>query len=170
VFAGTGAPSIPLLTADGAAKKERKGTGAATLPLLSATGDGVGPQTISTEQPSGGWGAFNAIDAERQRRRQRYLQELEDAAEEEREREALANRLEQQLVTEGSLDPVDADLLRLRGMAAPYHDDLPNRARRALAYAERAQTAAATQLALREMARVAEDEEYAVLLVLAMDS
>jgi hypothetical protein len=164
----TGAATLPLLTADGLGSIEGQslGDGDGTLPLLTAEGTGVVVPLVADEQPSGGWGAYNAADAERQRRRRQYLQELEDEAEAERERAELADRLEAQLVTEGTLKPADADLLRLRGMAAQYSDGLPNRARRALVYAERAQTEMATQLALREMAKLAEEEEYALLLIL----
>ena len=139
------------------------GTGAA-LTLTGGVAEFATTEApASEEQPTGGWAPYNAAAAERQRRR--ALRAIED--EEERERQELADRLEAVLVAEGTLRPVDADLLRLRGMAAQYADGLPNRARRALAYAERAQTEMATQLAMRELARLAEEEEYALLLILA---
>jgi len=116
------------------------------------------------ERPSGGWGAYNAAEAARRRRK------LEDEIEAEEEREALAERLEQALIEDGSLTRADAELLRLAGIAAQYAvDDLPNRVRRALAYAERARTELAIAQAQREMARLRDEEDLAVLMLLALD-
>lgn len=77
--------------------------------------------------------------------------------------------LETHLVDEGALEKVsrETELLRLRDLAASF-DALPNRAQRALDYAERAKTEAALILAQREMQRLAEEEEMAVVLMLAM--
>jgi hypothetical protein len=40
VRAGTGTPTLPLLTSSGAGKKAKSGSGAATIPLLTASGSG----------------------------------------------------------------------------------------------------------------------------------
>jgi hypothetical protein len=51
---GTGAPSLPILTASGAGKKERKGVGAPSLPVLTASGSGsVTPSGPVTHSGSG---------------------------------------------------------------------------------------------------------------------
>lgn len=119
------------------------------------------------DQPSGGWADYFHYEQERERRKAKRLQaELE----EEREREALAERLERVLVEDGTLDRGEADALRLEALVAQYATaDLPNRAQRAIRYAERAQSDLSVQLALREIQRVAEEEELAVLMALALD-
>ena len=124
-----------------------------------------GGEAIATQDaPSGGWASYFRYEQERERRR------LERELAEEREREELAERLERQLVAEGLIAREQAELARLERMAAQYDmGDLPNRVQRALRYAERAQTELAIQLALREMQRMADEEELAVLMALALD-
>jgi hypothetical protein len=123
------------------------------------------------EAPSGGWAVAFA-------REQRRLKEEDERRERERleaeaeEKAALAREiaeLETHLVDEGRIEKVsrETDLIRLRDLAASF-DALPNRAQRALDYAERAKTEAALILAQREMQRLAEEEEMAVVLMLAM--
>lgn len=115
--------------------------------------------------PSGGW-----VESAYEKRHAKLRDEIRRELEEEQEREELADRLERVLVKEGTLTQAQADLIRLRGLAEKYtSDDLPNRARRALAFAERAQSELAAKLALREIRRVEEEEEYAVLLLMALD-
>ena len=63
--------------------------------------------------------------------------------------------------------PALAKELTERYADAVGREFLARRAQRALDYAERAQTALAYELALREMARQAEEEEMALLLILA---
>ena len=126
---------------------------------FSVVGQDIGFALTAGDQPSGGW-ILRA--AERRRKLDKELQE-------EQEREELAERLESVLVQDGSLTQVEADLIRLRGMVAEYQNDLPNRTRRALAFAERAQSQQAVRLSLREMERLRQEEELAVLLVLSLD-
>jgi hypothetical protein len=120
------------------------------------------------EQASGGWAEAFRREQEGYRR-----QAARRRAEEEREREAALAReiaaLEQHLVEQGALAKVspDTELLRLSDTARDMAE-LPRRAMRALAYAERARTEAAVALAQRELARAMEEEELAVLMALAM--
>lgn len=119
--------------------------------------------TVAAESAgTGGWAAYNAYDAERQRRRRKQEQDEED------EREALADRLEAQLAAEGLLeaDPVVAQRIVVREYAQSP-ELLNRRAQRAVEYALRAKTELAWQLAAREIARQEEDEELAVILLLA---
>ena len=111
------------------------------------------------DQPTGGW-------ISRAYERKLYL---DKELQEDQEREELAERLESVLVDSGSLAQEQADLIRLRGLADEYGDELSNRARRALAFAERAQTQMAVNLALREMERLRQEEDLAILLILTLD-
>ena len=121
--------------------------------------------TTAEQEPSGGW-----IESAYEKRYAQLNDEIRRELEEEQERQELADRLERVLVQEGTLTQAQADLIRLRGLAEQYNrDDLPNRARRSLAFAERAQSEFAAKLALREIRRLEEEEEYAVLLLMALD-
>lgn len=134
---------------------------------LSIVGQTIEPflTIVDSERPSGGW-----VESAYEKKYARLNDEIRRELEEELEREALADRLEKVLVDEGALTQAQADLIRLRGLAEQYsRDDLPNRARRALAFAERAQSELASKLALRELRRVAEEEEYALLLLMTLD-
>lgn len=188
---GSGAPGLPLVTADGSGKKERKGSGTPSLPLVASTGIGIksgetagdgtpslpiltaaGDGTVDhldTAQPTGGWAHY--FRAEQAALRRKHLRALAEEAEEASEREALAEALETALIADGTATQGDVDRLRLDQIAALYTDRtlLDRRAQRALAYAERSRTELATRLALRELQRQQEDEELAVLLVLAID-
>ena len=110
----------------------------------------------------GNWPLWSRIE-----RIRRYDDDDED--EEEDERERLANRLERVLIEEGTLTQEDADLLRLKGLASEYVESLPNRTLRAIEYANRARSRQALDLALREFKKVREEEELALLMVLALD-
>lgn len=135
----------------------------ATFPILGQEIGLLATGLVQEAINSGGWPAYAYP-------RKRKLAELRRELEEEQEREELAERLERTLVDDGSLTQVQADLIRLRGIAAQYsRDDLTNRARRALAFAERAQNDFSYQLAMREMRRLGEEEELAVLLLMALD-
>jgi hypothetical protein len=121
--------------------------------------------TATAEQPSGGW-----IESAYERRYAKLTDELKKELREEQEREELADRLEAALIAEGSLTAAQADFIRLQGLAAQYaQTDLTNRARRALQFAERAQTQLASRLAMRELDKLREEEEYALLLLMALD-
>ena len=113
------------------------------------------------QQVSGGYG-FKAGDRTLHLRKRRR-EELE-----EQERKELADRLEAVMLAEGSITKAKADLIRLRGLVNEY-DELPNRVKRAAAYAERARTEQALQLALREIQRLQEEEELSVHLALMFD-
>lgn len=132
---------------------------AGALTLDGQTLDAVLSDAAETpvEQPSGGWAAYNAYDFERRKRR---LKALEDEDE--------ADRLEALLIAEGQLpqNPVIDDRIVVREYALQV-DVFNRRTQRAIDYALRARTDLAYQLAAREIANQLEDEEYAVLLLLA---
>jgi hypothetical protein len=135
-----------------------------SLLLLFNSGDFVPPEPDPTPTitPSGGYG-IGAYDRTLHKRR-KLKKDLEDA-----ERQELADRLEAVLVADGSLKQSEADLLRIKGLVNEYGDDLPNRVRRAALYADRARTEMAIQLALREIARLQEEEMLAVHTALMFD-
>lgn len=117
----------------------------------------------ASEEASGGSPAQYARDFERQTLRLRKREE-----EDERAREIAA--LEEHLVEQGALErlSLDSGLLRMREIAARY-DDLQNRVLRAVEYAERARSERALELAMRELRRVEEAEEIALLMTLALE-
>lgn len=174
---GSGALALPLLTLAGTGNRPHAGSGELTLPLIALDGYDVAvPETPVAEQPTGGWADFIRREQATERRKRKYLEELREQDEREereaRERRELAREiaeLETHLVEQGALDSVsrETELLRLRQQAELY-SDLPNRAARALAYAERARTEAALILAQREMQKLYEEEEAAVLMTLAL--
>lgn len=127
------------------------------------------PAQREEEAATGGWARY--FRAEQAALRRKHLRALAEEAEEASEREALAEALETALIADGTATQGDVDRLRLDQIAALYTDRtlLDRRAQRALAYAERSRTELATRLALRELQRQQEDEELAVLLVLAID-
>lgn len=127
------------------------------------------PFEPEAESATGGWAHY--FRAEQAALRRKHLRALAEEADETREREALAEALETALIADGTATQGDVDRLRLDQIAALYTDRtlLDRRAQRALAYAERSRTELATRLALRELQRQQEDEELAVLLVLAID-
>jgi hypothetical protein len=108
---------------------------------------------------SGGW---------TEKYRQKFLEEQERE-----ELEAEADRLEAHLVETGSLPKPDLppDLRRVRSLVQKYQveQNLPNRARRAFDYATRAQTEMALRLAQREIQRLEEEEDLAILMLLSLD-
>lgn len=138
-----------------------------SLLLLFNSGDYVPPEPEPTEPEliTGGGYGWTAYDRHVLRLRKKKREE--ELAEE--EREELADRLEAVMLAEGSITKPEADLIRLRGLVAEY-SELPNRAKRAVSYAERARTEQSLILALREMQRLHQEEELAVLLVLSLDS
>ena len=136
--------------------------GASEDGVTSATGTAVGTSSASAtgvavggEQPSGGWAAFNDAQIERNRRRRRELEEE-------------ADRLEMLLAQEGLVTPDPVVEARHTVREYSVRRDFSRRTQRAIAYAERARSAAAYQLALREIAKQLDEEEMALLLVLAM--
>ena len=110
-------------------------------------------------QPSGGWLAFN--DAQRERRRRKRERELEEL-------EAEADRLEALLIEAKSLPPNPEvfDRIKVREYA-PDVQNFSRRVQRAVDYAQRAKTALAYQLAARELEQAVEDEELAIVTLLA---
>ena len=120
--------------------------------------EGYTPPEVAPEVPTGGWAAYNDRDAERQRRKR--LKALEDEDE--------ADRLEALLISEGLLppNPVINDRITVREYALQV-DAFNRRTQRAVDYALKARTDLAYELAAREIANQLEDEEYAILLLLA---
>jgi hypothetical protein len=115
-------------------------------------------QPTAQPEATGGWGYYNDWLAEKRRRK--WLKELADEDE--------ADRLEALLIDEGKLPPnpeID-DRIKVREYAVQA-EAFNRRTQRAIDYALRARTELAYQLAAREIANQLEDEEYAVLLLLA---
>jgi hypothetical protein len=106
---------------------------------------------VATEQPSGGWGWRNQAVIDRLQRKRE-------------EEEDLADRLEVELAKEGLVPPNPAAEVRIQVREYP---PMKRRTQRAVDYALKARTELAYQLALREIAREQEEEEYALLLALA---
>ena len=117
-----------------------------------------GAATAPPQTNTGGWSAYNAVQAEKARRKR--LKELEDEDE--------ADRLEALLIAEGQLPPNPAidDRIQVREYALQV-EAFNRRTQRAIDYALKARTDLAYQLAAREIQQQLEDEEYAVLLLLA---
>jgi hypothetical protein len=105
-----------------------------------------------TEERSGGYGWANLAAIER-RRRQRELEEE-------------ADRLEVALAAEGLIEPEPIVLVRHQVRSRP-ETNYNRRAERAIAYAERAKTLLAYQLALKEIERQ-EEEDFSVLMAIAL--
>lgn len=107
------------------------------------------------EQPSGGYAARNYYDLERRRKRRRELEEE-------------ADRLEALLIEAKQLPPNPPVQARVMVREyAPRAEEFSRRAQRALAYAQRAKTDLAYQLAAREVERALEDEEMAIVTLIA---
>ena len=109
------------------------------------------------EQPSGGYGWANLVAAERRRnKRQRELEEE-------------ADRLEMALAAEGLTTPAPEVVARFTVREyANAADTFSRRTQRAIAYAERAQTALAYELAARQLQKEIDDEESAIAMLLAL--
>jgi hypothetical protein len=103
---------------------------------------------VTEEQPSGGYGW-----AKERRRRKRELEEE-------------ADRLEVVLAAEGLVEPEPIVLVRHQVRSRP-ETNYSRRAERAIAYAERAKTLLAYQLALKEIERQ-EEEDFSVLMAIAL--
>jgi hypothetical protein len=146
---------------------------ASTLTVVGQSVELTGTNLVLATSPadaSGGWATTfrHEQDAFRRAAQRRREEEQRERA----EKAALASEiaaLEQHLVEQGTLAKVspDTELLRL-SESADNMAELPRRAERAMAYAERARTEAAVALAQRELARAMEEEEVAVLMTLAM--
>lgn len=109
----------------------------------------------SESTPSGGYAVANWRQIERNRQRRRELEEE-------------ADRLEMALAAEGLItpDPVVEARHTVRSYVPIGTDS--RRTQRAIAYAERAQTALAYELALREIAKQMDEEDHALLMALAL--
>jgi hypothetical protein len=107
---------------------------------------------VTDEQPSGGYGWANLAAIERRRRK--------------RELEEEADRLEVALAAEGLIEPEPIVLVRHQVRSRP-ETNYSRRAERAIAYAERAKTLLAYQLALKEIERQ-EEEDFSVLMAIAL--
>lgn len=119
-------------------------------------------QGVQPEQPTGGWGYFNDYQRERQ---------LAAARKRRRELEDEADRLEMALAAEGLVTPSPEVVARFTVREyAPQADTFNKRTQRAIAYAERAQTALAYEMALRQVQKEIEDEESAIAMLLALVS
>lgn len=115
-------------------------------------GEATAPPVVE-DQPSGGYLAHNQAQLERNRRRR---EELEDEA----------DRLEAALIEAQVLppNPIVTDRITVREYA-PHLTS--RRTQRAVDYAQRAKTALAYQLAAREIAKALEEDELAIVTLLA---
>lgn len=119
---------------------------------FSIDGQQIGLVKTGEEFFSGGFAGYD--HGARKRREQREL--LEEI-----------RRLERHLGLEEYVDP---DIERIKALVKQYDQGpLPNRAKRAFEYAQRAQTEAAYILAEREAKRLQEEEEVAIALLLILD-
>jgi len=131
--------------------------------VTTYAGDLQASLVLTEDQPSGGYGAYN--DAMRERARRKRLKELQELD----ELEAEADRLEMALAADGLLTASPAVEARFTVREyAHYADSFNRRTQRAIAYAERARTELAYQLAAQEIARQVEEEELAILLMVAV--
>ena len=110
------------------------------------------PVEVQTQEATGGWAILRNEQAAMRRRRKRE------------EEEELADRLEALLASEGLVPPNPEVEVRIQVREYP---PMKRRTQRAVDYALKARTALAYQLAMRELAREQEEEEYALLLALA---
>lgn len=128
---------------------------------VEGVAESVGTSTASgisgaqeEERPAGGYGWANLADLDRRRRRKRELEEE-------------ADRLETALIAEQLLPPNPEVETRVTVREYPIAQ-ASRRTQRAIAYAEKARTAAAYELALRAIQKEIEDEETAVATLLAL--
>ena len=114
---------------------------------------------VTTEEAAtGGWANLARIERQQAARRKR-LRDLEEEA----------DRLEMALAAEGLAQPSPEVVARFTVRDyAPQAATFSRRTQRAIAYAERAQTALAYELALRQVQREIEDEETAIAMLLAL--
>jgi hypothetical protein len=136
-------------TAEGAGESDAE---AVALAAGSCEALAVSDAPVAEEQRSGGYGWANLAAIER-RRRQRELEEE-------------ADRLEVALAAEGLIEPEPIVLVRHQVRSRP-ETNYNRRAERAIAYAERAKTLLAYQLALKEIERQ-EEEDFSVLMAIAL--
>lgn len=128
---------------------------------ITVAGQDVGFALTGVQSEStGGWYAYNEASRQRQlaaaRRRKRELEEE-------------ADRLEMALAADGLVEPSPEVVARFTVREyAPQVDAFSRRTQRAIAYAERAQTALAYELALRQVQKEIEDEESAIAMLLAL--
>jgi hypothetical protein len=174
---GSGEPELPLLTADGEGEVVEpgvsSGSGEATLPLLTASGEGeivAATPEPPAEERSGGYPPVPDLRDQYEAQRRERLRKLRERDElEERELQREADRLESHLINEGVIQPPD-DMARIRALMAQYEAEaVSNRARRAFEYAQRARSQMAYELAEREIQKLQEEEELALLMVIALD-
>jgi hypothetical protein len=121
----------------------------------------------STPQEAESSGGF-FFRQEQERYRREYERERER-----KELQELEERLEAHLVETGSIPKPDvsAEVRRLRAQVESFRDreGISNRLTRALDYAQKARTEIAYRLAAREIAKMMEEEELALLMVLLTD-
>lgn len=161
IFAGSASTSFQSA---GSTAYPYVGSGGATFAGAAITAFVPFAETPVTppEQPSGGWGYYNDLQRERQ---------LAAARKRRRELEEEADRLEMALAAEGLVTPAPEVVARFTVREyAPQADTFNKRTQRAIAYAERAQTALAYEMALRQVQKEIEDEESAIAMLLALVS
>ena len=152
----------------GAATTAFQSAGSTTYPYVGSGGATFGGSATTayvpfsdqpaTEHASGGYGWANLARIERSRKRKRELEEE-------------ADRLEMALAADGLVTPSPEVVARFTVREyAPVANTFNKRTQRAIAYAERAQTALAYEMALRQVQKEIEDEEAAIVMLLALVS
>ncbi len=114
------------------------------------------------ETNTGGW-------IEYFRWEQREMARRDVREKERKELEEEADRLERHLIEEGSISGPDPEIRRVQQLADAQREKLSNRARRALEYAEKVRTLQAYELLKKELERLQDEEDLAVLMLLTLD-
>jgi alpha-D-ribose 1-methylphosphonate 5-triphosphate synthase subunit PhnI len=105
---------------------------------------------------TGGWGAFNAWEAEGRSRKRKKEEEEE------------ADRLEALLIAEKVIEPETPPQKVVAFMVERPPAEVPEKVRAAIQRAVRSETDAAYDLALKRIRELEEEEDFTVLLTLAL--
>jgi hypothetical protein len=112
---------------------------------------------VTEEQPSGGWRSYLYWEQQGLRRKLKRREEEEEA-----------ERLEALLIAEQVIEPETPPQQVVAFMASRLPDEVPERVRAAVTRAVRSETAAAYDLALKRIRELEEEEDFTVLLTLAL--
>ena len=115
------------------------------------------PVTVTEEQPSGGWRSYLYWEQQWLRRKRKRQEEEEEA-----------DRLEALLIAEQVIEPETPPQQVVAFMAARPPQEVPRKVRAAINRAVRSETAAAYDLALKRIRELEEEEDFVVLLTLAL--
>lgn len=139
------------------------------LPLLlnNLLSEGGAPTpSPSPVDMAGGWAAFFAYEEDRDKRRKRY-QEIDEAEEATQELAPVDAEIAKFLHQQERKDEQRAELDRLRALVNQFpRSDMPPRVQAAIDKASTKQTVSALINLKKELQRMAEEEEMAVLMFL----